>query len=173
MREEIRIPEKIKIEINDEVIVKGPKGETSKKIGHPLVEIIAEKDKIVIKSKKDRRKEKRLINTFASKIRNLIKGVQAPYEYKLKICYKHFPMNVEVKRNQVLIKNFLHETQPRQAKIIDQTEVEVEDDTITVKGIDKEDAGQTAANIEQATKTSLWDKRVIGDGIYIVEKPSD
>lgn len=171
MRQEIEIPEEINVKIKEKILVKGPKGKIEKKIFHPLITIKKEGNKLILKSERDRRKEKRLMNTFLSKIENMIDGVQKEYEYKLKICYKHFPISVEIKGNQVLIKNFLHETKPRKAEIIGNTEVGVEEDTIIVRGIDKEEAGQTAANIEQATKTSLWDKRVIGDGIYLVEKP--
>lgn len=171
MEEKITIPEKIGVEINKEILVQGPKGEISKKIFHPLIKIKKEGQEIMLSSEKDNRKAKRLINTFASKITNMIEGVQEEYEYKLKICYKHFPISIEVKDCEILIKNFLHEKKPRKAKVIGDTKVEVEEDTITVKGVDKEDSGQTAANIEQATKTSQWDKRVIGDGIYIVKKP--
>jgi large subunit ribosomal protein L6 len=39
-----------------------------------------------------------------------------------------------------------------------------------VKGVDKEAVGQTAANIEQATKVRRKDPRKFLDGIYIYEK---
>lgn len=171
MKEEVEIPEKIEVKINEKVVVAGPKGKIEKNLKHPWIKIKKEGGKVVLRTKEDRRKEKRLLNTFVSKIKNAIQGVKKKYGYQLKVCYKHFPISVEVKGSKVLIKNFLHEKQPRKAKILGETEVKVEDDTIIVKGIDKEKAGQTAANIEQATQTNLWDKRVIGDGIYIVKKP--
>ena len=46
-----------------------------------------------------------------------------------------------------------------------------EGDEITVSGIDIEECGQTAANIEQATRIKRLDVRVFQDGIYIVKKP--
>jgi len=40
-----------------------------------------------------------------------------------------------------------------------------------LNGPNLEDAGQTAANIERATKIKGFDPRVFQDGIYIIEKP--
>ena len=48
--------------------------------------------------------------------------------------------------------------------------VEVTKEDVIVKGIDIEAVGQTAANIEQATKIKEKDLRVFLDGIYIYEK---
>ena len=48
--------------------------------------------------------------------------------------------------------------------------MKVKGQEIIVEGIDKEATGQTAANIEQATRITKWDRRVFQDGIYIVEK---
>ncbi|HDD40325.1 MAG TPA: 50S ribosomal protein L6, partial [Nitrososphaeria archaeon] len=47
---------------------------------------------------------------------------------------------------------------------------EVRGDDVIVKGIDKQAVGQTAANIEQATKIRRKDLRKFLDGIYIYEK---
>jgi large subunit ribosomal protein L6 len=49
--------------------------------------------------------------------------------------------------------------------------VEIRGQEVIVEGIDKEECGQTAANLEQATKIKDKDPRVFQDGIYIVEKP--
>ncbi|MEE9490489.1 MAG: 50S ribosomal protein L6, partial [Thermoplasmata archaeon] len=44
-------------------------------------------------------------------------------------------------------------------------------DTVILKGNNKEDVGQSAANIEQATKIRGLDPRVFQDGVYVTEKP--
>ena len=103
-------------------------------------------------------------------IRNMIEGVKEGFRYKLKIVYSHFPISVKVQGDKVIIENFLGEKAPRIAKIVGNTKVRVEKQDIIVEGPDIEEVGQTAANIEQATKIKGFDRRVFVDGIYIYEK---
>ena len=70
----------------------------------------------------------------------------------------------------MLIKNFTGERGVRVAKIVGDTKVRVEGDDVIVQGINIEDVGQTAANIEQATRVKEKDPRVFLDGIYIYER---
>jgi len=65
----------------------------------------------------------------------------------------------------------LEKKKPRVAKILGETKVKVSGNEVTVSGINKEDVGQTAANIEQKTKIKRFDPRIFQDGIYIVQKP--
>ena len=51
--------------------------------------------------------------------------------------------------------------------------VTVQGDKITVESPNKEDAGQTASEIELLTRISKKDPRVFQDGIYIIEKPEN
>ena len=59
------------------------------------------------------------------------------------------------------------------SKIGDNTKVEVKAADITVSGPDIEAVGQTAANMEQATKIRKHDRKVFQDGIYITKKPKE
>lgn len=76
--------------------VKGPKGEVARLLRHPQVNISVEGNAVVVGFKNATKREKRMINTFAAHVRNMVKGVQEPFVYKLKICSGHFPMNVSV-----------------------------------------------------------------------------
>jgi large subunit ribosomal protein L6 len=49
-------------------------------------------------------------------------------------------------------------------------QVKVQGDEVIITGVNKEDVGQTMANLEQATKIKGRDPRVFQDGIYLVAK---
>ncbi|MCK9596920.1 50S ribosomal protein L6 [Candidatus Pacearchaeota archaeon] len=167
----IEIPEGIEVSIDGgEIKVKGAKGENKRMFN--ISNLIFEKKgkEIIIGNKKASKKEKRRMNTIASHINNMIKGVQDKFEYKLKICFVHFPITVEVKEHEAIIKNFLGEKTPRKSKIPAGAEVKVEKDIITIQSNDIETAGQAAANLERATKISKRDRRIFQDGIFITNK---
>jgi large subunit ribosomal protein L6 len=69
-----------------------------------------------------------------------------------------------------LIQNFLGERVPRVAKIVGKTQVKVEGSDLIVSGINIEEVGQTAANIEQACRIVGYDRRKFLDGCYIISK---
>ncbi len=168
---EIEIPEGVEVEIADgSIVVKGPEGEVKRNFNIGNLVFEKKDNKIVIGHKKATKKEKRLMNTIAAHVRNMVKGVQEKFEYKLKICFSHFPMSVSIEGNKAVIKNFLGEKIPRTAQIIEGVEVSVDDDIITVKSVDKEKAGQTAANLEKATALKTRDRRIFQDGIFIINK---
>ncbi len=174
--EEVPIPEGVEVSIEGlKVTVKGPKGELTKDFSHAkgvqirLVEG-EEGRKVVVETYFANRRRKALVGTIAAHIENMITGVTKGFRYKLKIIYSHFPVNVKVEGDKVIIENFLGEKAPRVAKIVGNTTVRVEGSDVIVEGIDIEAVGQTAANIELATKVKDKDRRVFVDGIYIYEK---
>jgi len=119
------------------------------------------------------KREKKIINTFAAHVKNMINGLKEGYVYKLKICSAHFPMtvNVDEANKKVVIKNFLGESVERKAEIPDDVKIKIEGEQILVESHDKEKAGQAAANIEAATKIKAKDRTRFQDGIFIIEKP--
>ncbi len=122
-------------------------------------------------SEMPRKKEKALLGTYGAHIRNMIVGVTKGYEYKMKIVFAHFPIKASVKGDTFMIENFLGEKHPRKARILGITKVNVKGDLVDLTGPDVEAVGQTAANIERATKIKGFDPRVFQDGIYIIQKP--
>ena len=167
----IEIPEGIEVEIEgNSVIVKSQEMTSERKFD--LANLILEKkgNEITIGNKKSSKKEKRRMNTIAAHIRNMMKGVKEKFEYKLKVCFSHFPITVEVKGNEALVKNFLGERTPRKVKIPKGAEVKVEKDIITITSPNIETAGQSAANFENVTRIVKRDRRVFQDGIFITSK---
>ena len=108
-------------------------------------------------------------NTLSAHIRNALNGAEKGYSQKLKVVYAHFPIALEVKGGQVVIKNFLGEKQPRHANVIGATKVEIKGQDVFVTGPDRDDVGQTIANMRIGTKIRNRDSRVFQDGIYPVE----
>ena len=150
--------------------VKGPKGEVNRIMKDPLVTFKVADNKVTFSCKQGSKRQKRVINSFAAHLRNMIAGVQQPYQYRLKICSGHFPMNVSISGERFIVKNFLGEKSPRTIKLKKGVSVKVDGDQILVESPDKELAGQMASDIELLTSKSNRDLRVFQDGIYMIEK---
>ncbi len=167
----IEIPEGVEAEIEGNTLtIKGKEGENKKTFN--ITNLVFEKkgNEIAIGSKKATKKEKKMINTISSHIKNMIRGVKKKFEYKLKACFSHFPITIEIKGSEGLIKNFLGEKTPRKVSIQKGVDIKVEKDIITISSCDKELAGQTAADFEVATKIQKRDRRIFQDGIFIISK---
>ena len=171
----IQIPDGLEVAVdNNKIKVKGSKGELQRNFLNPRILIIKLDNSIKIECKKDvkfAKKDKMFINTYRAHIKNLFNGVKEEYTAKLKICSGHFPMNVSIDANNLIIKNFLGEKIPRKTQINKNVRVQIQGDEIIVIGIDKDLVGQTAANIEQATRITNRDRRVFQDGCFIIKKP--
>ncbi|OYT52320.1 50S ribosomal protein L6 [Candidatus Bathyarchaeota archaeon ex4484_135] len=167
----VEIPDEVQVEVKGKVVtVKGPLGTLTRNFSHAPVEIRLDGNKVIVEAYWPKKRERAMIGTVASHIKNMITGVTKGFTYKMKIVFTHFPIQVSVEGDKVVIRNFLGERAPRIAKIVPGVKVEVTKEDVIVKGIDIEAVGQTAANIEQATKVKGKDIRVFLDGIYIYEK---
>jgi large subunit ribosomal protein L6 len=171
LEETVEIPDGVKAEVNgNEIIIEGPNGRLTKTLQHYKVRFEKQGNAIKVIADKPRKREKSMVGTFTARIKNMIRGVTAGFEYKMKIVYSHFPMRATVKGDQVVIENFLGERYPRFASIIGETKIEVKGDILTLKGNNKEHIGLTAGNIEKATLIKGYDPRVFQDGIYLISK---
>jgi len=171
IEEKISIPKGIEVNVERSIIkVKGPEGENKRELLNPKVKISKKEDFIILEAKKPTKKEKKIVNTFKAHIKNLIKGTEKKFIYKLKICSGHFPINASIDKNKIIIKNFFGEKKPRKAKIFEGVEAKIEGDIITLKGTNKESVGQTASNIEQNTRRTNFDRRIYQDGCWIIDK---
>lgn len=169
--EVIEFPEGVDAEIEGKVVrIRGPRGELERELSYPKVIIRKEGRNILIESRYPRSREKAIIGTLASHIRNMMKGLTQGFEYKLKAVHAHFPMTIKVSEDKVIIDNFVGEKVPREVQIVGGCKVSVKGDIVTVEGSDIEEVGRTAGNIEQATVVRGRDRRVFQDGIYLIEK---
>jgi len=169
--DEIEVPEKVQVAIDcGHVTVKGPLGEVSRKLLDVNVEVVKQDSSVFVVINTGRAKHRALMGTFGAHIRNMVHGVTEGFECNMKIVYAHFPIKASVKGDTFVIENFLGEKHPRRADIVGKTKVAVKGDQVVVSGLEIEEVGQTAANIERATKIKRLDPRIFQDGIYITKK---
>lgn len=144
---------------DNNLTVKGPKGEISKFLKFPKVYIEVKDGNVVVGTKKFSQSEKKIIHTYRAHIKNLIKGVIEGFEYKLVVVFAKFPITVELKGTTFNVKNLLGEKVPRTIQVPSDVKVEIKGNKdITVTGIDKEKVGQVAASIEQSTRVLNMDR---------------
>jgi large subunit ribosomal protein L6 len=172
-RVEIEIPDDVSAETDHlELTVEGPNGSVTRRLWYPDVDVTVEDGAVVIASENEDAKTNATVGTFESHVANMIHGVTEGWEYAMEVYYAHFPMQVNVEGDEVVIENFLGERAQRRTPIRGDTDVQIDGETVTLTGSDKEAVGQTAADIEQLTKVTDKDTRVFQDGVYIVEKPT-
>jgi large subunit ribosomal protein L6 len=150
--------------------VKGPKGELSREFSHHAIKVEKSGEKIAISSEDERKKIKAMMGTWRAHMKNMMAGVTKGWNCKLKLVYAHFPVKLEHKGSKLVIRNFLGSRADRSAEILAGVSIKITGDVIELSGTDREKVGQTAANIETATKVRGFDRRVFQDGIYVTEK---
>ncbi|MFA6073540.1 MAG: 50S ribosomal protein L6 [Candidatus Woesearchaeota archaeon] len=171
LQEKFKLPDNCELkQEKTKLIVKGPKGELTRMLPDKQIKITQTDKDITISYEKSSQREKKNLFTTKAHIKNMFKGVQEGFTYKLKICSGHFPMSVGLKNGVFEIKNFIGEKVPRTLKIKQGADVKIEGDIVTVYAIDKEIAGMTAGAIEKLTRRPGFDKRIFQDGIYITDK---
>lgn len=158
------------------VTVKGPRGKLTKSLKHVDVETqFVTKQKLKLTMWLASRKHNACLRTVASHIQNMIKGVTNGFQYKMRLVYAHFPINVNVveKGKAVEIRNFLGERLVRRVDMLDGVAIELstsQKDELVLTGNDIENVSQSAASIHQSTLVKNKDIRKFLDGIYVSEK---
>ena len=168
----IEIPDEVSAEVSNlDLTVEGPNGSVTRTLWYPSVSVSVEDGAVVITADEDNAKTTATVGTFESHVSNMIHGVTEGWEYEMEVYYAHFPMQVDVDGDEVVIENFLGERAERRTPLRGDTDVQVDGEVVTLSGPSKEDVGQTAADIEQLTRVTDKDNRVFQDGVYITQKP--
>ncbi len=170
--ESIAIPEGVIFEYKSNIL-KTQKGDQiiKRKLDIPNIKINLEEKSIFLESSSGSRNEFKNIKTTIAHIKNMISGLENPFVYELEACNVHFPMTLKTDGEFLIINNFLGEKVPRRAKLMKEVDLTIKGSKITISSLNREAAGQTAANIEKSTKIKNRDRRVFQDGIYIVNRP--
>ena len=143
----ITIPEGVTITLeNNEVVVKGPKGEL-KQVMLKDITMKQENNEIILERKNEAAKA--MHGTMNALISNMITGVTKGYEKALEIIGVGYRFNVQGKKLTINA-GYSH---PVEMEVPEGLTVEsVSNTEITVKGIDKVLVGEFAANIRKVRK---------------------
>ena len=169
----VTIPEGVTASLSEDgvVSIQGPKGSLTRQFTNSNLDLFQEGGALIVRTDLPRRKIKALAGTWNAHLNNMVKGVTDGFTYNLKAVYSHFPMTLSVKGNIFVVNNYFGEKVPRNADILEGVDVKVNNKVeVVVSGINKENVGQTAANIERCVTVKNRDRRVFQDGIYLVGK---
>jgi large subunit ribosomal protein L6 len=167
----VKIPEGVTVRIEGSLVkVTGPKGMLMREMYYPKVSLSVGGGEFTISTESERKKILAICGTFAAHVQNMCLGVTKGYQYRMRVVYSHFPIQLKLAGDRIEIGNFLGEKRSRWARIEKDVKVALGSDEVTVTGIDKESVGKTAANIEHATRIRERDPRVFQDGVYTIER---
>jgi large subunit ribosomal protein L6 len=143
-RKELEVPKGVEVKVAAGVVrVKGPKGELSKSI-HPRISVQVENGRVRVGRSSEEKADKALHGMVRNEIKNMVEGVSLGYARVLEISGVGYRAQVQGKKI-LLSLGYTHQIEfPLPAGIdaaIDKQTV------VTLKGIDKQLVGQTAAEI--------------------------
>ena len=170
--EKVEIPQGVSCTYENGILTcKKGSVEIKKEIKTSQAEIKIHGTHIAVECAKGNKNQYKIIMSILAHIRNIFEGLDEKFVYELEACNVHFPMSLKVEKDRITITNFLGEKNPRYAKVLPDVTVDIKGQKITVSSHYLEAAGQTAANLEKATKIRGRDRRIFQDGIFITTKP--
>jgi large subunit ribosomal protein L9e len=119
-----------------------------------LIEEDGEK-KLKVEYHSARRKQLASLRTVITHVKNLITGVTKGFEYKLRLVYAHFPININIEQKGTIveIRNFLGEKRVRVVKMLPGCTIarsEGVKDELIVQGNSIENVSRSCALIGQS-----------------------
>lgn len=178
------IPDNVTVTVEArKVDVKGPRGTLSRDFHHIEADIFlvpgseAEdgKTRMVVEMFFAASKALASVRSICSHVSNMITGLTIGYEYKMRLVYAHFPINVSLEKGGTVveIRNFLGEKRVRIIKaypgVVVSRSSDVKDQYV-LQGSDIDGVSCTASLINQACLVKKKDIRKFLDGIYISER---
>jgi large subunit ribosomal protein L6 len=147
-KQEIVIPEGVKVTKNDLTLtVTGPKGTVSKTFRDDITFTMGDKS-ITLNTKRNDKFSRSLWGTYVSHLKNMIEGVEKPYQKKLILEGVGYKSEVKGKNFQFAL-GFSH---PVVVEIPEGLTATAEKNIITITGVDKELVGSFTAAIRALKK---------------------
>ena len=144
-RAPVKVPSKVTVSVDKDIIVKGPKGELSMPVSNQVgIDINTSDNIITFKALNNSPQAKKLHGTYRASVANMIKGVTDGFERKLELQGVGYRSQVQG-RSLILNVGYSHQVTIAAPEGIT---LAVEGNTnVSVSGIDKQVVGQVAANI--------------------------
>ena len=166
-KQPITVPSGVTVTINGkEIVVTGPKGEL-KATMIPGVSVSQDGNQVIEKRINDERPNRSRHGLVRSLVQNMVTGVTEGYSKKLELHGVGFRValtGADLKMNLGLSHDVVY-------KIPQDISVSVEQNTITVSGIDKQQVGQVAAEIRSLKKPEPYKgKGIRFTGEHIIRK---
>lgn len=147
-KQEINIPAGVKVNLNGAILtVVGPKGTLIKNFRDDIAITVGDKS-VTLNIKRNDKFSKSLWGTYAAHIKNMIAGVQTPYQKKLILEGVGFKSEVKGKEF-VFALGFSH---PVTVPIPEGITATADKNNITISGIDKELVGSFTASVRALKK---------------------
>lgn len=159
----IELPEGTGARLEDGfVIIKGPKGELKQELTD-LVKVDIKDSRITVSVKNPaQKKERSFWGLYRSLINNMVIGVTAGFEKKLEIQGVGYRANLSGKKLTLNV-GFSH---PVDYTLPEGITAQIEGNTITISGIDKQLVGEVAAQIRKVRKPEPYK----GKGIKYIDE---
>jgi len=158
----IQVPSGVTITVDDAFIsVNGPKGDL-KQFTMPGIKASVEGDQVVVTRDNDERQNKARHGLMRSLISNMVQGVSQGFEKKLEINgvgYRVQLQGADLKFNLGFSHDVIY-------KLPAGVKVSIEQNIVTISGIDKQQVGQVAAEIRALKKPEPYK----GKGIKYVDE---
>jgi large subunit ribosomal protein L6 len=163
----IPVPSQTTVTVADGTLsIKGPLGTVTKPV-HDSVKITVSAEGVMVEAKNESKLARSLRGTFASHIRNMLKGVTQKYARKLELQGIGYRIELQGKSIKFQV-GFSH---PVLMAIPAGIDVLIEKNNITISGIDKEAVGQFAANVRAVKKPEPYKgKGIRYEGEYVRQK---
>ena len=127
----VRIPEGVKVKLEGtQLLVTGPKGQLARSVRFPQVTVTSDGKEIVIATESNRKETTAMVGTFEAHAKNMCRGVSEGFEYRMKVVYSHFPIQLKLQGNRLEIANFLGEKKARYADITEGVTAKVANDEV-------------------------------------------
>lgn len=129
-------------------------------------------NRMVVESHLSGKKKLACLRTVLSHCNNMIIGVTRGFQYKMRLVYAHFPINVAIEENgkRVEIRNFLGEKRVRIIRMLEGVNCvrsDAQKDELLFQGNDIDEVGKSCALVNMACLVKHKDIRKFLDGIYI------